>query len=1831
MRMFKKSSIARFVLLVLSICCISHTASAAETWIGTWGSGQQLVNPDNNPASPYLANNTLRQIVHATIGGSRIRVQFSNKYSAGATTINSAHIAVSNSGYPINSSIDTATDTALTFNNGSASVTIPAGQEIYSDAVDFDVAPLSNLTVSIYFGSDVSSSSVTGHPGSRTAYYLKTGNTVSDAEMQSGYKAEHWYVLSRIDVLRDDSYGCVVALGDSITDGRGCNPNYDNRWPDKLADRLHANPDTVKVGVINQGIGANGVLSDNPTGGPSALNRFDHDVIGQPGVKWAIIFEGTNDIGGGASASSLISAYQTFISKAHAANIKIYGATITPFRGNGYYSTAHEDVRQTVNTWIRTPGNFDGVIDFDAAVWDPAAHDYLNPAYRVYPPGDSNDYLHFNAAGFQAMVNAIDINLFVEQQKPDTVTGNMILLNDNGGWCWYQDDKIVYDPIGGNVLISTAADDTGFGGVGGGRTNDMDTTTFNLDTGKRTRIVAKEPFGGDDHNMGAFWIRPDGRYLHIYCSHYNNWITYLRLANYPNDGSSWGSEYTYDWLTIPGPGLPRSDSQQSSYTNVVYLSGEGTGQGRLYNIIRIFDRTPCISYSDDWGATWKYMGRLNDQAGGDTYSNFYHKFRGNGVDRIDFIGVENHPRDNNNCVYHGYIKNGKSYNSYGVEIDTINDQNAPSVQAFTRIFTAATPAADTNHTGWTNELELDKNGYPVCLYQARHGTTPWGDNSGSWGNTGAADHRFYYARFNGTTWTSTELCKLGVGLHSPEQDYTGMGCIHPDDANIVYVSTNFHPVTDVNVGNREIFKGVTYDNGATWDWTQITFNSTVNNTRPAIPKWDAYNTAVVWTRGNWVQTSYENYDLAVVGIIEEEDRSCGIVTYTDASTSNTTNANGSEFSPTDTNSSTDGLWYRHTGYGNGGSCFIAESGTENVPTIKTTVSGLSEGTYDVFAYFWCDPNLDWGIRGGFASDDANMLCFRKQSAQFADASQFSGPVTVTDDNGVQLYRVYIGRKEVSAGGSVVVYLDNYDSTYTGNKPARTTYDGVGVAGVSEDVEDVLPPEPNVMTWATVPTATGPLTITMTATTATDTSPPVLYNFECTTDGNKTSGWQVSPTYVASGLTPSTLYSFKVQARDSSPAQNATSWSSTESATTDQPDTKAPTPDPMTWQTVPTATGPYSITMTASTATDTCSPPVQYYFECTTDGSKSSSWQASATYSPIGLSPSTLYSFRARARDSYLTPNVTGWSSTLSATTQEQPTNVIILGGWMTGLSHPAEVNGTNRALIFIAHEESTTGSPTVTSVTYGGRAMAKIIERSTGTSGYQNYVAAFILKEADINSADAGGAFSVSWSATTSSVSYASVFLSNVNQADPNGASDSNSTTSTQDPIYTKPLATNNGDMAILGVTCGNLGNYTLGGGFTKGTDQQAGSSGHTGATGYKSANGANETPSADFSGTGTRQAIIGFVVKAGVAPTTYTVSGNAGTSGVTMSGLPGSPVSDSNGNYTGTVDYNWSGTVTPAKAGYTFSPVSRTYTSVTSNQTAQNYTATLQTYTISGNAGTSGVTMSGLPGSPVSDSNGNYTGTVDYNWSGTVTPAKAGYTFSPSSRTYTSVTSNQTAQSYTATLQTYTISGNAGTSGVTMSGLPGSPVSDSNGNYTGTVDYNWSGTVTPAKAGYAFSPSSRTYASVTSDQPGQDYTVALLTYKITGYIKNGCNVPITGVLVSANNGGGQSTTDSAGFYEISVSSFWSGTVTPSKLNYTFSPNSMSYSNVQADVTGQNYAASNVYDLDCDGSIGWGDIGVIADNWLSTGTNIPGDLYKDEYNIVNLRDLAQFSSAWLVD
>ncbi len=281
-----------------------------------------------------------------------------------------------------------------------------------------------------------------------------------------------------------------------------------------------------------------------------------------------------------------------------------------------------------------------------------------------------------------------------------------------------------------------------------------------------------------------------------------------------------------------------------------------------------------------------------------------------------------------------------------------------------------------------------------------------------------------------------------------------------------------------------------------------------------------------------------------------------------------------------------------------------------------------------------------------------------------------------------------------------------------------------------------------------------------------------------------------------------------------------------------------------------------------------------------------------------------------------------------------------------------------------------------------------------------------------------------------------------------------------------------------------------------------------------------------------------------------------------------------------------------------------------------------------------------------VTDANGFYELWVDYNWSGIVTPQKEGYVFEPNSDIYANVIEDYSDQNYIATLKTFVIAGyvleqnyatpindvnvsaeNGGGPWTSRYG-GGSWLTDANGYYEVVVDYNWSGKVVPAKYAYAFEPNKMEYVNVKSDSNDQDYTGTLLTFIISGHIKNSCDVPIAGVLVDANNGGGQGTTDVNGFYEVWVDYNWSGTVTPTKEHHTFNPDEIVYVDVLADQTEQNYQALNIYDLDCNGSIGFGDIRIISENWLD-GPDLPGDFYKDEDDIVNFLDFAEFAKHWL--
>jgi len=394
--------------LIVVFCGAAREVGASDGhWLGTWGCGPQLTEPGNLPPAT-LANSTLRQFVHVTMGGKHLRVRFSNAYGTNSVTLNSVHVALSaGAGSAGGGEIDTTTDKALTF-GGAPLTTVPPGEVVLSDPFDYDLPPMTNLAVSIFFG-NISANTITGHPGSRTTSFIQSGDLVTAASLPSAATTAHWYIITGVDVLADIASKAIVTLGDSITDGRGSTTDGNNRWPDDLALRLSTNPPTARVAVLNMGIGGNGIFGGL---GPAAAARFDRDVPNQSGARWVILFEGVNDIGGAttsgspALATNLIGAYQQFINKAHARNMAAYGATITPFGGNRYYTTAHEAARQTVNTWIRTNHLYDGVIDFDAVVRDPATLTNLLSTY------DTGDHLHLNPTGYKVMAEAIDLKLF---------------------------------------------------------------------------------------------------------------------------------------------------------------------------------------------------------------------------------------------------------------------------------------------------------------------------------------------------------------------------------------------------------------------------------------------------------------------------------------------------------------------------------------------------------------------------------------------------------------------------------------------------------------------------------------------------------------------------------------------------------------------------------------------------------------------------------------------------------------------------------------------------------------------------------------------------------------------------------------------------------------------------------------------------------------------------------------------------------------------------------------------------------------------------------------------------------------------------------------------------------------------------------------------------------------------------------------------------------------------------------------------------------------------------------------------------------------------------
>ena len=398
------ASMMKRLLVLLMVFCAISTVSSAQNWVGTWATAPQTVVRSFMPYNNCMTNRSVRQVVKVSIGGDVIRLKLSNIYSMQPVEIRSIYIAHAKDSF----AIDAKSAQYFKFGNSYKTV-IPAGKQIVSDALKFNLRNLERVAITINYTSAPEVPTV--HMGSRTTSYIMKGVTNAHSNFEKAFRENHWYNISGIDVYTmSNNMSAIAIIGNSITDGKCSTDNAQNRWPDVMSEMLQLKHKITNQGVLNLGIGNNRVTV--PGGfGALAKERFDRDILMQNGVKKVIIFEGVNDIGAARSGSSetvarqIIESIQGMVKKAKARKLKVYLGTITPFKGAGYYTHFHEAARLYVNDWIRSQArNVDGILDFAKLLQDP------NDDRRMKREYASNDWLHPNPTGYKAMgIYAADI------------------------------------------------------------------------------------------------------------------------------------------------------------------------------------------------------------------------------------------------------------------------------------------------------------------------------------------------------------------------------------------------------------------------------------------------------------------------------------------------------------------------------------------------------------------------------------------------------------------------------------------------------------------------------------------------------------------------------------------------------------------------------------------------------------------------------------------------------------------------------------------------------------------------------------------------------------------------------------------------------------------------------------------------------------------------------------------------------------------------------------------------------------------------------------------------------------------------------------------------------------------------------------------------------------------------------------------------------------------------------------------------------------------------------------------------------------------------------
>ena len=430
------------------------------------------------------------------------------------------------------------------------------------------------------------------------------------------------------------------------------------------------------------------------------------------------------------------------------------------------------------------------------------------------------------------------------------VHGSLIHLNDNGAWSWFMDERVIVEK--GRLMVGSVRS---LGRFKEHQTNpnwgNIEVASYEIETGIVQNVILHPHLEQDDHNGPAFHVLPDGRYLAVYSKHAVERKFYYRFSD-QGDPTRWSEAHVFET-----PGLDKSYGGN----NVTYANLFQINSGRIYNFHRSFSHDPNYSYSDDNGKTWTYGGRF--LKGRDGYSP-YLKYAFDGSEKIHFIATEDHPRNFDNSIYHGFLSGNNICHSDGTVEGTLSKNTEVSIATWdlTRVY-----QGDPDHVAWTMDIELDAAEKPYITFSVQR------DGRDLPPRQGGNDIRYHYGRWDGTRWHSYEIAYAGTRLYPFEDDYSGLATLDPKNPNGIYISTDAEPKTGVPLISRadgkrhyELFKGTTADEGQTWIWSPITKDSTVDNLRPLVPKWNDSRTALVWMRGEY-RHNHGDWDTAVVALI----------------------------------------------------------------------------------------------------------------------------------------------------------------------------------------------------------------------------------------------------------------------------------------------------------------------------------------------------------------------------------------------------------------------------------------------------------------------------------------------------------------------------------------------------------------------------------------------------------------------------------------------------------------------------------------------------------------------------------------------------------------------------------------------------------------------------------------------------------------------------------------------------------------------------------------------------------------------------------------------------